>query len=285
MNAISEFNAALAIDKESIDNIFRQLICKEIYDDFYSDEEELLYSALSICEKSNEFNYLPFFYTCFGDAIYTSCDGDQNAAIYYELAVFFLNMIPINERFAAPYYKLGRLKEEFGKPQEALDLFEKAKAIDSSYDIDDDINRIKSRMSDDGFYNKTQYLKHMTQVEKYKKQNLYKMIYNEAKEALKYAPNSGNIYFALCRAAERLSLYYDMKWSATEGIRVLSNTNSSYSTEDYFYLYLVLGRLCKYEHKIDMAKRHFNFIMEADEYGNSKAKDCAMYEYPQPEDY
>ena len=68
--------------------------------------------ALKECERLDKIEYLPFLFTILGDYVtYEGSGKIRQAEKFYELAINLLNLVPNDEKFAAPYYKLARLKE------------------------------------------------------------------------------------------------------------------------------------------------------------------------------
>ncbi len=277
IKALSEYNTAFGINENSSQVLCKILLCLNIYDSHYSDEQEKGFQAIKLCERNNCFNYLPFIYTLYGDSISYQAWGQGNQAKeYYEMAVFLLDMIPANERFAAPYYKLGLLHEKEKNFKEALKLFEQAKIINETYNIEKDIQRVKIQLEDNGKSNKENADKHIKQMKKYYESKLYKMVIEEGKKALDYSPNNIESYCLISKAAEELSLLFEQKWASKEGLRLdLDDYNESNLYNDLMFS---LGRCCKHENKYDQAKIYFEVLVENDEFGTEGIKDKALEE-------
>ena len=276
-SAFKEFNIAFEINKTNLDYIFRKIMIKEIYESQYSPESDLCFEAIQASEKNNDFNYLPFFLTVYGDSIsYEAWGHSKEASVYYEIATYLLNMVPVENRFAAPYYKLSRAKEQDNQLEEALNLLKQVNEIDKSYKIDKDVNRILSQLRDGGESNKEQEKKYLKQIKRYLSANSYDMVLFDGKKALEFAPNNVEIYNLICQAAERKKNYYDMKWAAKEGLRL---SLAEYDEKGlFYYLIYLLGLCCKFENKKEQAKYYFELIVECDEYKSNEVTSKAENE-------
>ena len=277
IKALSEYKIAFGIKENSAQVLCKILLCLNIYDSHYSDEQEKGFQAIKLCEKNNWFNYLPFIYTIYGDSLsYEAWGQGKQAKEYYEMAVFLLDMIPANERFAAPYYKLGLLQEKENNFKEALKLFEQAKNIDKNYDMEADIRRIQMQFEDKGESNKENADKHIKLMKKYFDSKLYKMVIEEGKKALDYSPNNIESYCLISKAANELSLLFEQKWASKEGLRIdLDEYNECNLYNDLMFS---LGRCCKHEKKYDQAQIYFEVLVENDEYGTEGIRDKAQNE-------
>ena len=277
IKALSEYNVAYGIKENSARLLCKILLCLNIYDYHYSDEQEKAFQAIKLCERNDWFNYLPFIYTIYGDSLsYEAWGQGKLAKEYYEMAVFLLDMIPADERFAAPYYKLGLLQEKENNFKEALKLFEQAKNIDKNYNMETDIRRIQMQLEDNGESNKENTNKHIKLMKKYFESKLYKMVIEEGKKALDYSPNNIESYCLICKAADKLSLLFEQKWASKEGLRLdLDEYNESNLYNDLMFS---LGRCSKHENKYDQAKIYFEVLVENDEYGEEGIRDKAQEE-------
>ncbi|MBP5467648.1 MAG: tetratricopeptide repeat protein, partial [Candidatus Riflebacteria bacterium] len=264
-SAFKEFNMASEINKTNLDYIFRKVMIKEIYESQYGNESDLCFDAIKACEKNDDFNYLPFFFTIYGDSIsYEAWGHSKEASIYYEIAIYLLNFVPISERFAAPYYKLSRFKEQENKYEEALNFLKQVSEIDKTYKIDKDVNRILSKLRDGGEDNSNQEKKYLSLLKKYLSAKSYDMVIFEGKNALDCAPDNVEIYHLICQAAECKSDYYDMRWAAKEGLRL---SLAEYDEANLFYYYIyILGLCCKFERKKEQAKFYFEILIDCDEF-------------------
>ncbi len=259
--------------------MYKILLCLNIYESQYADENEKAFLAIKLCERNDWFNYLPLIYTIYGDSIsYEAWGQGKQAKEYYELAVFLLDMLPAKERFAAPYYKLGRLQEKANNYKEALKLFEQIKNIDKTFDIEDDIKRIQMQLEDNGESNQEKTINHINLMKKYLQSKLYKMVIEEGKNALKYSPNNIESYCLIIKAAKELSLVFELKWASKEGLRLdLDEYNEAKVFDE---LILSLGRCCKYENKYEQAKSYFNMLVEDDDlvYDDDETRTKALEE-------
>ena len=262
-NAISCYKSALGIKRDSIDNLFKILLCLNIYESAYYDESEKGLEALILCANTDSFKYLPFICTQYGDSrSYESWGQSKLAWEYYEIAVFLLDMVPVNERFAAPYYKLGRLKEQDKNYKEALKLYEKTKEIDFNYNVDDDIKRVNNVLQGNN-KNDEEYLKQFNLIQQYQNKNLHKMVVDVGKKALKNSPNNIELLFTIASSAELASLLFEQKWALKEGLRL---DLDEYDEKQLFYEFIIsLGICCKKEQKFEQAKYYFSVILDNDE--------------------
>lgn len=258
--AINEFITAQRIDKSKLDYIFREILCKNIYNTSYSDEVDRSFETIVLCIEAEEFSFLPFLLTVYGDEVYNNIFIYTHSASLYELAIFLLDMVPIEKRFSAPYYKLGRYKESIKKYDEALKLYEIAKQVEPNYEIDDDIRRVKIQIQDGGVYNEEQYNEHLNAINNYKNANLNQKVIDECKEALKYFPDSIEVLLDLTYAARSEKDYYSLKWGATECIRVMKN--SKISKDDYLNLFSILKECCEYENKTEEANYYMELVYD-----------------------
>ncbi len=274
--AITRYNAAFGI-KADIKYLFKALLCNNIYISPYYEESEKGFEAVKLSSEKDDFKHLPFICTLYGDAIsYEAWGQSKLAKEYYEIAVFLLDMVPSKERFAAPYYKLARLKEKEKKYQDALKLFEQAKEIDDSYFLQDEINRIKRSVQDDGRQNNILFKSHEKLVKQYLNSKSYKKVIEEGKEALRYSLDNVEIYFSISEAAEHTHSVFAMKWAAKEGLRL---SLDEYDESNHFYDFIFkLGKCCKYEKKYEQAKYYFNVIIDCDEYGQNPITEKAKSE-------
>ena len=260
VRALEHFNAAFGT-KERVEYLFKLLLCRNIYESPYYEESEKGFEAVKLCTKEYDFKYLPFICTVYGDALsYEAWGQSKLSAEYYEIAVFLLDMVPVSERFAAPYYKLGRLKEEYENYKEALKLFEQTKEIDKNYSVEGDINRIKNILEGKEEANQKQFANHFEQMKKYQKANIHNMLIEEGKKALEYSPNNIDILFLIANTVDSVYLPYEQKWAAKEGLRF---DLDKYDEKQLFYKFLlVLGKICKYENKMEQAKYYLKVIIE-----------------------
>ena len=263
VKAIEHFNAAFGT-KKTQDYIFKILLSKNIYESPYYDESEKGFEAVKLCEKENNFKYLPFICTVYGDALsYEAWGKGKLSAEYYEIAVFLLDLVPVSERFAAPYYKLGRLKEEAKNYKEALKLFEQTKEIDKNYSVEGDIIRVKNILDNKKEANQKEFENHFKQMKKYQKANIYNMFIEEGKKALEYSPNNIEVYHLISKTADSIIMPFEQKWAAKEGLRL---DLDKFDEQKLFYKFLfVLGKCCKYENKTEQAKYYFNTIMDCED--------------------
>ena len=267
VKATEHFNAAFGT-KETVEYLFKILLCKNIFESPFYEESEKGFEAVNLCAKEDNFIYLPFICTVYGDALsYEAWGQGKLSAEYYEIAVFLLNMVPVSERFAAPYYKLGRLKEEAKNYKEALKLFEQTKEIDKNYSVEGDINRIKNILEGKEEANQKEFDKHFKQMKKYEKANIYNMFLEEGKKALEFSPNNIETYFLIANTAIDIPSPFEAKWAIKEGLRL---DLDQYDEKQLFYKSIfILGKCCKYEKKLDQANYYFNTIIECDENGLS----------------
>ena len=254
--AIASYNAAFGIKKESVAYLFKTLLSKNINESPYYDESETGFKALQLCKNIEDFKYLPFLCTLYGDAISYEAWGQGKLAFeYYEIAIFFLNMVPVSERFAAPYYKLALLNEQYKYYKEALKLFALTKEIDNNYNVEDDINRVQNLLDQKEEINKQEFADASS--------SLMSQLIEEGKKALKYSPDKAEIYYIIANAADLLSLTFETKWAAKEGLRL---DLDKYNEEKFFDNFiLTLGKCCKSENKYEQAKFYFNVLLEDDE--------------------
>lgn len=274
--AIKEYDASTKVDKNFIKALIRELISKNIYQLHFSDESEIATKALNLCLENENYNYLPFVFTVLGDTVaYGDWEKDTEAAIYYEIATFFLNMLPEKERFAAPYYKLARSKELNKSYKEALKLYEQTQKIDSTYDLDDDLKRIKMIIDNPSLY-KEQSIRLATRVKEcqdYKNNNLL----NQCIEALKLIPNHAEILYLISNTAEKLNKPYLYKWATLECLRITLN---EYDKKGHFNdLIFSLGKISKYEKKYSEARYYLGLIVNDDEFDNRELYYKALDEY------
>lgn len=263
-NAQAKYKAAFGIKPNHIEYLFKILLCKNIYESPYYEESENGFKSLKLCADIDDFKYLPFLCTVYGDALSYEAWGKGNLSLeYYEIAVFLLDMVPTKERFAAPYYKLGRLKEESKKYNEALKLFEQTKEIDSNYDVEEDINRIQNLINNNEKSINNEFENHYKLIKKYQDSKLYKALIVEGKKALEYSPNNIEIYYLITKAAKQLSMHFEEKWAAKEGLRLDLDKYDEKNLFDKFIL--ILGKCCKNENKKEQAKFYFNIILDCDE--------------------
>ncbi len=264
--AYKKLNCAHSCNNNNLDYIFGKILIKELYvltyrEEYSDDEDTITDEAIELSIKNNSFSYLPFLLTVFGDSMaYEFSDNLKEALANYELAIYFLNLIPIHERFAAPYYKLGRLKEYFNNYKEALLLYEQVKIIDASYRIEDDINRVTSHLQDGGAANKRQENYYLELMNKSFSSRLFDDVIINGKKALSYNPFNVETYYIICQAAE-YNNQYDLKWAAKEGLYYLLS-----SDDDFFfdYFYFILGKCCLYEKKIEQAKYYWKQLIECE---------------------
>ncbi len=275
--AIVEYNAALGIKDDDCEIYARKILSEDIYEYHYTEESQLVFDALKTCPIKDDFRYLPFIFTVYGDYISYQAWGDMDLpAEYYELAVYLLNMIPVKERFAAPYYKLGRQKEMKKQYKEALDLFKKAKEIDSTYNTYSDILRIEKELEDNGESNFNEAKKHLRLMKRFQEANNLKNAISEGKEILKYAPDNVNVFYEICKIAEQLSSYNDLKWLAKEGLRLAL---ADYNNKKLYHKFIfMLGKCCKAENKKEQAKYYFNIITDYEERCDYELKEAAQNE-------
>ena len=263
VDAIKNYNAAFGI-KDEAEYIFKVLLCNNIYEYTYYDESEKGFEAVNLCAQKDNFKYLPFLCTVYGDALsYEAWGQGKLSAEYYEMAVFLLDMVPVKERFAAPYYKLALIKEQSSNYKEALKLFEQTKEIDKYYNVEDDIVRIQNILDKKEEINKKEFTNHYELVKKYQKAKIYNMFFEEGKKALQYSPNNVELYYLIANTAIKQTMLFEAKWAAKEGLRLdLEKDNEA----DYFYKFiLILGKCCKYENKLEQAKNYFGIILDNEE--------------------
>ena len=260
IKAIENYNAAFGT-KESVDYLFKVLLGKNIYESPFYEESEKGFEAVNLCVKEDNFKYLPFICTVYGDAVsYEAWGQSKLSAEYYEIAVFLLDMVPISERFAAPYYKLGLLKEQDSNYKEALKLFEQTKEIDKNYNVEEDITRVQNILAEKEEINKKEYANHYTLVKKYQNAKIFNMFFEEGKKALQYSPNNIKLYYLIADTAIKQSMLFEAKWAAKEGLRL---DLDKYDENKLFYKFiLILGKICKYENKPEQAKYYFEVIVE-----------------------
>ncbi|MBQ3643228.1 MAG: tetratricopeptide repeat protein, partial [Candidatus Riflebacteria bacterium] len=263
VKAIENYNAAFGI-KETIAYLYKILLSKNIYESPYYEESEQGFSAVDLCAKEDDFKYLPFVCTVYGDALSYEAWGKSKLSLeYYEMAVFLLDMVPIKERFAAPYYKLARLKEEAKNYKEALKLFEQTKEIDKNYSVEGDINRIKNILDGKEEFNQKEFTNHYEQMKKYQKAKIFNMFIEEGKKALEYSPNNIKIYYLIATSTIKIPLPFEAKWAIKEGLRLELD---KYDEDQLFYkCILILGKCCKYEMKKEQAKYYFDVILESED--------------------
>jgi tetratricopeptide (TPR) repeat protein len=278
VNALENYNASFGT-KEEVEYIFKILLCKNIYESPYYDESEKGFEAVNLCAQKDNFEYLPFLCTVYGDAIsYEAWGQGKLSAEYYEIAVFLLDMVPVKERFAAPYYKLGLLKEQDSNYKEALKLFEQTKEIDKNYNVEDDIARVQNILAEKEEINKKEYANHYTLVKKYQNAKIFNMFFEEGKKALQYSPNNIKLYYLIADTAIKQSMLFEAKWAAKEGLRL---DLDKYDENKLFYKFiLILGKICKYENKPEQAKYYFEVIVE-----NEDDSSCDYYQEAQTESY
>ena len=190
---------------------------------------------------------------------------------------YYAYMVSEKDRFAAPYYKLARIREAKKMYKEALELLMQVKKIDSSYMIDDDIKRIKMILENtDRFKNiATNQINAIKRYENSKNNN--EEIFKECKEALKFVPNNTEILYLFSKAASNLNLFYEFKWAIKEYTRVC---HSEYDKEIYYYYLIIsLGKICKYEKKYEEAKYYFGLIVHDEDIENNAMYFEASEEY------
>lgn len=263
VKAIENYNAAFGT-KETIAYLFKILLSKNIYQSPYYEESEQGFAAVDLCAKEDDFKYLPFVCTVYGDALSYEAWGKGRLSLeYYEIAVFLLNMVPVKDRFAAPYYKLGRLKEGSKNYKEALKLFEQTKEIDKNYSVEGDINRIKNILDGKEEFNQKEFTNHYMQMKKYQKAKIFNMFIEEGKKALEYSPNNIKIYYLIATSTIKIPLPFEAKWAIKEGLRLELD---KYDEDQLFYkCILILGKCCKYEMKKEQAKYYFDVILESED--------------------
>ena len=281
--AVIEYKKSSEKQEDNLEVFFRLLLAMDIYVVGHSDGLEFCLKLLEKCFIKKSFKYLPFIYTVMGDVeSYQEFEKNDVVSEYYDIATFLLNMLPEKDRFAAPYYKLGRIKEAKKNYKEALKLFEQAKRIDATYKIDDDIQRIKMIIEDvENFKRKAasqiQYVKDYRDT--YETENLF----YACREALKYIPNNVEALYIFCNAAEKLNKYYEFKWATKEYLRVSS---SEYKNEIHLYeLLFSLGKICKYEKKYAEAKYYFSSIVNDEDLNNNTMRFEAQAELESCENY
>ena len=276
--ALSEYKAAYKTNKNEISYLIKEIIIKEMYDcPYYAligklgyiishfDEIEIVSQALWFCEKNGEYNYLPLLYTICGDYCYYEDLGIRGAEIFYSLAIYLLNMVPTNEKFAAPYYKLARIKEQLRRYEEALTLFNYTNSLDKSYDTQKDIKRVESAIKDGGKSNIIEVNKLIDEMIKYCKSGAFSEVIQIGKIASEYDPNNATIYYLICCAAEIKNDYYNLKWAAKEGYRAYIRNSNQYKKIEYLYFYYWLGKCCKFENKQKQASYYFQLTDDEDE--------------------
>ncbi len=276
--AIHEYKAAFEKNGKNLDVFFSEILAMNIYSTNHSEEFELGMTFLDKSFINNSFKYLPFIYTICGDAeAYQNCEKNDIVTEYYEIAICLLNMVSEKDRFAAPYYKLARIREAKKMYKEALELLMQVKKIDSSYMIDDDIKRIKMILENtDRFKNiATNQINAIKRYENSKNNN--EEIFKECKEALKFVPNNTEILYLFSKAASNLNLFYEFKWAIKEYTRVC---HSEYDKEIYYYYLIIsLGKICKYEKKYEEAKYYFGLIVHDEDIENNAMYFEASEEY------
>lgn len=276
--ALSEYKAAYKINKNEISYLIKEIMVKEMFEcPYYAllsklgctishfNELELISEALNFCEKNGEYNYLPFLYTLCGDYCRYEDLGIRGSYIFYGLAIDLLNMVPDSEKFAAPYYKLARIKEQFRKNEEALTLFHYTNSIDKSYDTQKDIKRVESAIKDGGKNNLIEANKLIEEMIKCCKSGAFSEVIQKGKIASEYDPDNATIYYLICCAAEIKNDYYDLKWAAKEGIRAYRYNSNQDKKIDELYFYYWLGKCCKFENKQEQASYYFQLISEIDD--------------------
>ena len=276
--AFSEYDAAYRININEISYLIKKIMVKEMFECpyygligklgcilYYFEEIELVSQALWFCEEKGEYNYLPFLYTLCGDYCRYEDIGIRGAEILYGLAVDLLNMVPANEKFAAPYYKLARIKEQLKKYDEALTLCQYANIIDKTYDIQKDINRLESAIKDGGKNNSIEANKLIAEMIKCCKSGAFSEVIQKGKIASEYDPDNATIYYLICCAAEIKNDYYNLKWAAKEGFRAYRYNSNQYMQIEYLYFYFWLGKCCKFENKQKQASYYFQLISEIDD--------------------
>ncbi len=262
--AFKEYNAAYESNKRNIDYIFRMVFVKDFSDALYIEEKELCFKALNACEEMDDFSYLPYFFTILGDSlIYNDIDQSKPTSRLYNLAIDLLEIVPTEQRFAAPYYKLSRLNEQKGKYEDALSLLKQTNEIDSSYNINIDVNRILSQLRDGGESNKIKEKEYLKLLRNYMNSGFFADLLSEGQKALDFAPNNPKIYYYICQAAIESWKYYELKWAAIEGLRSYNYDFERKSVSEDFFLYM-LGMCCKHELKEDEAYTIFDSIVGDD---------------------
>ena len=173
-------------------------------------------------------------------------------------------MVPIKKRFAAPYYKLSRIKEQENEFNEALSLLKTSNEIDSFYNINNDVKRILSEQKEGLEYNKMLGKKYVKSLKDLLAKPSSDALITEGLKDLDYVPYNLQIYYLICKAAEKRYRYYELKWAAIEGRRIELHHFGQEIIPDYF-LY-ILGICCKHENKDDEAYEIFDAIVGDDPY-------------------
>ena len=286
-NAFSEYNAAHELDKSELSYLIKMLMVKEMHETEYLYEMEIVSNILMTSEQKDKIEYLPFLLTLCGDYImYEFSVAKKQAENCYETAINLLNKVPANEKFAAPYYKLARIKEQQKKYQEALTLYQFTDAIDKSYDTQKDIDRVRLLYVDDGISNSKAAERIVTEMESCLKHSSYSEVIEKGKIALEYDPNNVKAYYLTCKAFEAFknkldkNQIYEFKWFAMEGLKA---TNINYckvddegSTSDLFYWFL--GICCELENKKEQAIYYFDSIIDPECTKNSVIENKARRE-------
>ncbi len=272
VSAFSEYNASYELDKKEISYLIKMLMVKEMYETEYLYEMQIVSNTLMTCEQNDKIEYLPFLLTLCGDYIMYefSTLAKEQAENCYEIAIDLLNKVSTNEKFAAPYYKLARIKEQQKKYQEAMTLYQFTNIIDKYYDTEKDIERIRLMYADDGISNKKSAERLVLEMEFCLNSKSFSEVIIKGKKALEYDPNNVKAYYLICKAFEALkdnlskNQRYEFKWFAMEGLKA---TNINYckvsnegSTDDIFYWFL--GICCKLENKKEQANYYFDRIID-----------------------
>jgi tetratricopeptide (TPR) repeat protein len=277
--AFIEYNAACEIDKNEIQYLIKMIMLKEMYECEYLYEVETISKALKECERLDKIEYLPFLFTIMGDYVtYEGSGKIKQAEKFYELAIDLLNLVPNDEKFAAPYYKLARLKEHNKKYYEALTLYQFISFIDDSYNTDIDINRVKLLYENNGTSNSKEVNNLIIEMEYCLKAGSYFEVLQRGKKALEYEPDNVKVHYLICKAFEKnklilnKSLYYEFKWFAKEGMKANNidhyKIDENERTENYFRWFL--GLCCKFENKKEQAQYYFDYIVDLDDVRNKK---------------
>ncbi len=281
--AFIEYNNACEIVKNEINYLIKMILQKEMYECSYLSEMEIVSKAFMICEEKDRIEFLPFLLTLCGDyLLYEGLNTNKQAQILYELAIYLLNLVPIGEKFAAPYYKLALMKEQEKKYEEAFTIFQFTNIIDKSYNAEEDINRVRLLYSDNGISNSRMANKLIEDMESYLKSISFSEVIQTGKKALVYEPNNLNIYYLICKAYDSINVpldknkYYEFKWMAREGLR-LNSIKAIDSIDSNFFLWC-LGKCCTYEKKYKQAEYFYECIVDNDVIKDKEIADKALKE-------